>query len=328
MGRGYHQGILITRRAVSATLIALTLGAPWTAVAEATDRAAKTLLREAFALLEVGRVADACVVFEASQKLEPATSTLMNLASCRERNGQIATAWRLFQEVEHETSNASDGVAKKLHEVARDRTKRVESRLSRLTIRVPTERQIERLEVWRGTDVVEPAMWNRALPVDGGTYRITARIPGATPWASEVTIGEEADDKTVEIPNLRKLDTADLRQTSSRTTLGLPLAVAGGGALLLVGAVGFGAWGSSIYDAARDERTDQTRRDMLYRDANAKRHIAIGTGVGGIVCVGVATWLYLQRHASADSSKVALVRVQVVPMVGADTGLAVRGSFE
>jgi hypothetical protein len=304
------------------------------------------MFREGRALLAAGKIAEACAVFESSQKLDPATSTLMNLASCRERNGQLATAWGVFLDAARATRDARDDATRNLHQVALDRAKRIEPRISKLTIQVPAGSRIDGLEILRGADKIEPAMWNRALPVDGGSYQITVRAPGATPRTLAVTIGVELDARTVDIPRLERApapaiadaaDAADARPSSPdagrpapSSPRRLPLAFAGGGALLLGGAIGFGVWGSSTYRAARDEQMDQARRDSLYHDANTRRHVALGMAAAGVACGGVAAWLYFTGRGVERGATATTAWVHVAPVVdlgGAGAGLVIAGGF-
>ncbi|HSR96457.1 MAG TPA: hypothetical protein VLM79_05260, partial [Kofleriaceae bacterium] len=56
--------------------------------------------------------------------------------------------------------------------------------------------------VLRDKEPLNPASWNHALPIDGGTYTITARAPGRTPWNASRTIKVEGDTVVVDIPKL------------------------------------------------------------------------------------------------------------------------------
>ncbi|HSR95600.1 MAG TPA: hypothetical protein VLM79_00965, partial [Kofleriaceae bacterium] len=58
------------------------------------------------------------------------------------------------------------------------------------------------LEVMRDGAIVATASWNSVLPVDGGTYRISARAPDRVAWAETVTIAVEGEAKIVEVPRL------------------------------------------------------------------------------------------------------------------------------
>jgi tetratricopeptide (TPR) repeat protein len=287
------------------------------ALAQPAGAQAEVLFRQARELMAAGKVSEACSAFEESQKLEPALSTLLNLASCREQLGQFATAWGLFLDAARQTRSATDTTGQKLHDVAQSRAQKLEPRVSRLTINVPTDSQVEGLEITRGDDRVASGLWNRALPVDGGTYTISARAPGANRWSTQVTVTAEHDSKTVEIPDLRNLP----RDLAPRAPLVVPLAV-GGGALALLGAgLGFELWAESRYDAAKSEMAIQSHRDSLYDAANTRRYVGEVLAVTGLAAGGVAVWLYL-RDRSAE--RAAGASVAVVPT---GTGLVLHGKF-
>jgi hypothetical protein len=169
-------------------------------------------------------------------------------------------------------------------------------------------------------------MWNRALPIDGGTYTIIARAPGSSAWSTKVTIKTEADDKTVDIPDLRTFK-QDLVPSGAarRSRRVLPIVVGGSAVVLLGGALGFSLLASSTYDKAKAEMVDQARRDSLYDSANNKGYVAQGLAVAGVGCAGVAVWLYLrQRGARAESSATQSARWLLAPM---GSGAGVVGRF-
>jgi hypothetical protein len=324
-----------------------------TSLAQPAGAQAEVLFREGHDLMTAGKYAEACAAFEQSQKLDPATATLLNLASCREKGGQLATAWGLFLEAERQTRAGKDGPTRQLHDVAQGHAKKLEARVSKLTINVPQKSQVDGLEIIRDQDRVDAVMWNRAMPMDGGTYRISARAPGANTWSTEITIAAEGDSKTVEIPDLRNLSrdlvppvasepaaapaahdpvvaivpAAQHDEVTAAATPGgdghaVALAVGGGAVVLLGGALGASLWGDSTYDRAKAE-TDLARRDALYDSANTRRYVADGLAIAGVACAGVAVWLYLRapddEHAAASAR-----RHQVVI---SPTGIAVMGAF-
>lgn len=59
--------------------------------------AAQGLFDEARALMAAGQAAEACPKLEESQRLDPGSGTLMNLARCYEQTNRIATAWSTYQ---------------------------------------------------------------------------------------------------------------------------------------------------------------------------------------------------------------------------------------
>lgn len=334
------------RSVVRSLAVVLALGSS-VALAQPAGAQAEVLFRQARELMAAGKVAEACSSFEESEKLEPALSTLLNLANCREQLGQFATAWGLFLDAGRQTRSASDAPTQRLHDVAQDRARKLEPRVSRLTINVPQRSQFEGLEITRGADRVDPGLWNRALPIDGGTYTITAHAPGANQWSTQVTIAAESDTKTVEIPDLRNLphDLEPSAATGSRRpaaaeaqtedaepdqvpasphrSRAVPL-IAGAGALVLLGGgLGFELWAESKYDAAKTERVSQSRRDSLYDSANSRRYLGEALAVTGLAAGGVAVWLYL-RDRSAERRDRAGANVALVPTA---FGVVLHGRF-
>jgi hypothetical protein len=118
-----------------------------TALAQSAGAQAEVLFRNGRDLIAAGKIAEACSAFEESQKLEPAVTTLLNLAGCREKLGQIATAWGLFLDVVRQTRSAADASARQLHDVAQARAQKLEPRVSRLAINVPQKSQFDGLGV-------------------------------------------------------------------------------------------------------------------------------------------------------------------------------------
>lgn len=174
-----------------------------TAQAQPAGAQAEVLFRQGKALMAGGKIAEACAAFDMSQKLDPTVTTLLNQANCREKNGQLATAWGLFLEAARQTSVATDAMSQRMHVAAADRAAKLESRLSTLRIDVPPENRIGGLEVLRDGDVLDPVTWNKALPLDGGTYQVSARAPGNAEWSSTIVVAPERDARTIEIPRLR-----------------------------------------------------------------------------------------------------------------------------
>ena len=325
------------------------------AFAQPAGAQAEVLFRQGRELLAAGKTAEACNAFEESQKLEAAVTTLINLAGCRETLGQLATAWGLFLDAARQTRAAADASTQRLHDVAQARAQKLEPRVSKLTINVPSQNQFDGLEITRGAEHVSAGLWNRSLPVDGGTYTITARAPGANQWSTQVTVGAERDTKTIDIPDLRNLP-KDLEppplpakaapaplpapvdhgpaapgpvvaeidrpvpapHTAGRT----PIVVAAGALALLGGGLGCELWAESKYDAARSEMKSQDRRDALYSAANTRRYAAEGLAIGGLAAGGAALWLYLRdrnpEHAMTSAG------THVVPTT---TGFALTGRF-
>ncbi|HSK04631.1 MAG TPA: hypothetical protein VK932_25450 [Kofleriaceae bacterium] len=304
------------RAAALAVLVGLVI--PQAAAAQpAAGAQAEVLFRQGKELLAAGKIAEACAAFDASQKLDPAVTTALNQANCREKNRQLASAWGLYLEVARRTRGAATAASQRMHEVASERAAQLEPRLSTLRIAVPAERRADGLEVLRDGEVLDPAAWGQALPTDGGTYRITARAPGRREWSGEVTVAVERDAKTIEIPELppaepdeTKPEPAPARvdeepETSAAGEPGtrwsgkrkLAVGIAGGGVVAL--AVG-GVLGVSSRSKQRDAEElcpdvqlpcdDADRANALVQSARGRAigaNVAFGVGAAAAIAAGV-----------------------------------------
>ncbi|MGE5183227.1 MAG: hypothetical protein ACM31C_14255 [Acidobacteriota bacterium] len=181
-------------------LAAVWLTCSTTALAQPAGAQAEVLFRRGRELMSAGQIAEACAAFEESQKLEAATTTLLNLAACREKHGQLATAWGLFLDAERQTRAATDDVGRQLHHTAADHARKLEPRLSKLTIHVPDSLRGDITDIRRDGAAIDPVVWNIALPIDGGTYHVVVRMRGAPDVSLAVTVANEGDAKTVEVP--------------------------------------------------------------------------------------------------------------------------------
>lgn len=334
-------------RPILLTILCVLSFAP-AAAAQSSSAEAEGLFKEGKRLMGEKKYAEACTAFEASQKKDPLTSTLVNLADCREKNGQIATAWGLFLEAERQTRG--DKSQKALGKTARERAGKLEGRVSYLIINVPDDSRVDGLVITRNGEPVDELTWNRALPVDGGTYVIAGKAPGHEEWSTSVTVDAEKDKQSVDVPKFKSLpvvvDDPKLPppdEDRPPDDIVAPETPPGGGggmsgkrkAALGVGALGIVALGVAgyfeldarkLYQESIDE-TDDMRQDALYADAVSSRKLAIGTAIGGGVCVGVAAFLWFTGGSTGrDESDAQGLRV--VPTVGRDGfGLAFGGGF-
>ncbi len=319
-------------------LIAMIVVTSATAAFAQSNPEAEDLFRQGRRAMDAKNFVEACQAFEGSQRIEPMVTTLINLAYCREVNGQLATAWGLFLEVGRQVRDDPKQVA--LRDVAAKRATAVEGRLSRLTINVPQASRVEGLRILRNGAEVDPATWNRSLPIDGGTYEITANAPGVQPWSSKVTVGVERDSKSVDVPRFEPVvdtgrgvvvgtdrasntsETNDVGEPSRTGHLRIPLAL--GGTALVVGAVAvvFELKGRSALDDSRDAST-QAEQDKLYDDANGKHHLAQGLAIGAGACAVAAVVVWISGRGSSRPAT-----AHLTPILGAShSGLALGGSF-
>lgn len=172
-------------------VLALSL-APLVAMAQGDKALAEALFQEGRELLESGETDEACLRFAESQKLDPSTGTLLNLALCHEKLGLTASAWAEFREAltqaERERHEQRIAFAKK-------HIAELEPRLSRVQINLPANAPSP-LEVHIDGVVIAAAALGSALPLDPGTHRLEVSAPGKVTWSRKLELAEAA---TVEI---------------------------------------------------------------------------------------------------------------------------------
>jgi hypothetical protein len=160
---------------------------------------AETLYQQARDLMAGGRYDEACPKFEESYRLDPATGTLLNLASCHEHQEKFATAW--FEYMDAVTAARRDGRQDRVA-FAQGRLAELEPKLSRLTLVVPPAADQPELELELDGARIGRAARGVPTPVDPGSHVVEARAKGRQTFRTTVEIGKNADQKTVTIPEL------------------------------------------------------------------------------------------------------------------------------
>src|SRR5262249_32467324 len=134
--------------------------------------AAEALFREGRRLLEEKKYGEACPKLQESDRLDPATGTLLALALCYEGDGKTASAWAAYVDA---AGRARREDQKDRERAALDRAKSLEPKLSRVTLVIaPTVAALPDLAVTRdGTPVGRGAL-GTAVPVDPGPHTVVA----------------------------------------------------------------------------------------------------------------------------------------------------------
>lgn len=312
----------IMGRAAAAALMTLVAITSIATKAEAQNAAqAERLFNEAKTLFADGKTREACEAWEASQRLDPSLATLTNVANCREKAGDLATAWEAWISVERQTSGL--GKYENLNNTAKTRAATLEPRLSYLTINVPDEVRIEGLVVLRDGVQIDPGAWNRALPVDGGKHMISGRAPGHETWSTTVEMQPEGDKQSVEVPRFKAIrnPTGGKTVVIDRTAPSMftprrkvAVGVAAGGVVAIAAGAFFGIRARSLADdadarcPANDECTlnDVAAAESLSHDAHRTAQFAdLSFGVG-IAAIGASAFLWLTskpapRAAAAET---------------------------
>lgn len=297
--------------------------------------AAEALFNQGRALVASGKYAEACPKFEASEQLDPGLGTLLNLAECYEKLGKTASAWAEYREA---IPLARAAGSKVREDLAVERAKALESRLSMLTIRALGGEDSLGLEIRRDGVLVQAAELGAPIPVDPGPHTVEAIAPGKKKWSSTVELSD-AQKITVGVPELSpdsqpKAAAAEPVKPVAPPPLEQP-AQAGSGqrtAAIVVGAVGvvgvgvgtlFGLGASSKWSETKDHCSaypygcDAQALDA-HSSANSKATISTVAFIAGGAALAGAAVLWF----TADTGKEKNVAVGMGP------GAAfVRGNF-
>lgn len=288
--------------------------------AQGPDKAAaEALFGEGRRLLAEGKTAEACPKFEASQKLDPGVGTALNLAECYEQIGKTASAWAQFREAVS-LARAIGSVDRE--QLARERAAALEQRLVRLTIDVAGPRP-DGLQVRRNGTQLEPAELGISIPVDPGTYVVTATAPGRAEFSRRVQVTREGSTATVTIPELapalQSSETAPAppaafsppAATSDGVSAQKTLAAVAAGLGVAGIAVGsaFGLSAASSWDDAKAKCTDYPRgcdsRGETLEDEARRSALwsTIGFGAGAVLLgTGAVLWFTAGPSSSESAS--------------------------
>lgn len=162
--------------------------------------AAEALFEQGRTLVAQGKYAEACPRFADSQRLDPSSGTLLNLANCYEKLGRTATAWATYREAASEASAAgrSDYLG-----IAQRHADGLAPKLAKLTATVA--QPVQGLVVHRDGVEMARAEWGVPIPVDSGSHTVEAEAPGYKTWSTNIDVPQDGALVTVAVPPLEAL---------------------------------------------------------------------------------------------------------------------------
>jgi tetratricopeptide (TPR) repeat protein len=164
------------------------------------EQVARALFEDGRALRDAGRIADACLRFEASSKRFTSAGVVFNLGDCYARLGRTASAWAALRD--------SAAIARQTNRVdiaaqATLRANEIEPTLARLAIHAP--HATAGLLLRRDAVYVRREAWDAAIPVDPGTHEVRAESPGYEPWSTSLSVSAPGETVSIEVPALRPI---------------------------------------------------------------------------------------------------------------------------
>ena len=146
--------------------------------------AADALFESARTAMSKGDYASACEQFRASDKLDPAVGTELNLADCEEKRGRLASAGELYRAVSEKLNESDARIG-----LARDHVRALAARVPKLTL-VLAENAPKNSAVRDGDVDLGSGAFGVALPLDPGAHELVVSAPGREPRTYHVTLTE------------------------------------------------------------------------------------------------------------------------------------------
>src|SRR5882672_6965900 len=145
---------------------------------------AEVLYQKGRELMAEGKYAEACPKFAESYRLDAATGTLLNLASCHEGEHKVATAWlELSEALASARRDHRDDRVK----FAEEHLAAIEPKLSRLAVALAAGADNPDLKLQVDGVVFLAAARGVPSPVDPGEHIVEAQAPGRKRWSQRVT---------------------------------------------------------------------------------------------------------------------------------------------
>lgn len=329
-------------RAAALSLAVAVAFAPAGASAQAPSNAvlAQELFEQGRTLATSNQWAQACPKFEASLHYDPALGTKLNLATCYEKTGKLASAWSLYRDAAEIAAKSGDT---KRHDYAASHATALEPRLPRLTITAPSPAP-PGLAITRDGTPIDAAALGVALYVDPGPHAISATAPGYKAFTTKTT-ATEGTSTTIAIPPLAPEPAPVATVTKpapiapppppppagSHTRAILGIAAAGTGVVLVGVGLGFGLGASHAFDRAKSACAELTcpdqdayaRGQADVRDARRDGTISTVLTIAGAAAIagGLAVWLIAP---SSHHEERAHLSASVTP---SSVGLVLGGGF-
>lgn len=178
--------------------LSLLLSAPVFAEEKGDAGLAEALFQDGRRLMDEKDYDQACPKFEESYRLVSKLGTLLNLATCHDKQGKTGTA---FSEYTKALSIAKERGEQDRMDYTRAQLDELAPRLSKLVLELP--HADPDTEVFVDGKPLGQATWGTPLPLDPGTHALEVRAPGKKPWTRDAKIPEEPGSVILEVPALQ-----------------------------------------------------------------------------------------------------------------------------
>lgn len=319
------KGLAVALCAISMVFIANTSNA------QSKEAQAEALFHQGVELMNAGQFEKACPKFEDSQRTDPSSGTLLNLASCYERTNRPASAWATYK--------AAAALAEKQGQS--DRVATANARIGELQPGLPKLRILAEptpgLVVKRNGLEIGASSLNEPIFVDPGEHKLEASAPGRKSWSESITIPSGPGEKSISVPALGQSD-EDISPSGppKNESSGMRTAsyVLGGFGLAAIAAGGvFGGLAMSERNKADplcpNKKCSKEGFDLIETAKTKALVSTLGFGVGAAALGAGVTLFFLSRPSSSESEKApSSPAARILPALGpGGAGFAVLGSF-
>lgn len=305
-------------------VVAMALPAQGMAQVAPQKMAADAAFDEGKRLMSEAKFSEACARFAESQRLEPASSTLLWLGECLEKSGKLASSWSTYREAASLAARQGKADREKL---ARERVAAIEPRVPRLVLKAPAT---SGLAISLDGVALGSTLWGTPLPVDAGLHSIELSAPGKRKRVVEVRVLDQPAPQAFPLPPLDD-EAAPTSSAPPVASSAPPVASAPASAAppvesastsvapsksalptvgWVLGGVGLAVeiGGIALQLSARSKADDSRARNdpALYNDAKSRQTLAIATmSVGGALMLsGVALVLFSPSTASSTALRI------------------------
>lgn len=279
----------------------------------------------------------ACRSFAGSNEADPSPGTLMNLATCQEKQGNVASAWGSYQTA---AGMADQRGQKDRATTAREAASKIEGQLHKLVISFKTIPD-DVVVVRNGVSIPKLALGSE-VPVDPGEHIIEVSAKGKKKWTGRIVAKAGPGTDRIEVPALEDEPVAIVPPPGGGVGAE-PTGPSRGGTQRIIGgvvtgtgvAVGATALVFQIIALSVDSKSKTTCALPREQDVNnacqtqkdaakTNQAAAIGLGITGVLAIGVGlTLIFTAPSGPAKSAK-----VRFVPELGPNGGgLTFAGSF-
>jgi len=251
---------------------------PSVAQSAGNKAAAEAIFGQGKLLMQSGDYAQACLKFEASQRLDEGIGTLLYLADCYEKTGRTASAWAMFKEAASMAGAQGQDSRQKL---ATQRARTLEPGLVKVIIDIAKDDDgMLGFEVRNDGVAVPSAQFGSPVPIDPGEHRIEASAPGKRTYGEVINVTKGVARVTVPLLTDLAPPAGALPQSSTAT--------------------------SRSSDGWRPSKTapaNQVPKDTPASDGRTQRMFSYAIGAVGLAGIGVGSYYGLTAIHDNSQSK-------------------------